>query len=297
MDEGKVGPSSMPEMYNSLKDFMKLMIDDVKRDFQGVRQDIHDVKSSVTTALSLAQEAKVTADEAKQQVAKVEREVMELKEQVNSFKDGGLARAVEHVVHTKWTAQTPQSSSAGSSKFVPTEVCVQGFYDWKNRTGALSEAEADELAGKLLSMVPDEIANKFKLVKEHAQYFRLKFSTTEGGEPCWKLREHLVGAITKSDIKVKDKELTVRVQDAPDMQIKRANYWRAVDAIKRVGTEDVNFILVPKSFGIHDATDLTPMGHVTDRGYVWDEAVVRKALPSANIMELKKAALNIGRRR
>ena len=68
----------------------------------------------------------------------------------------------------------------------------------------------------------------------------------------WKFRGHLVNAIEKDDIKTGGRTLAVRVQDAPDVQAKRAHFWRTVDAIKTLGSEDVDFILVPKSFGIHE---------------------------------------------
>ena len=91
--------------------------------------------------------------------------------------------------------------------------------------------------------------------------------------------------------------MAVRVQDAPDVQAKRAHFWRAVDAIKTLGAEDVDFILVPKSFGIHEVSGLELMGCVTEQGYVWDEAIAKKAFPGAKMIELKKAALNKTRRK
>jgi len=178
-----------------------------------------------------------------------------------------------------------------SSNFVPSKVFVQGFYDWKTRTGALCEQEIDMLAERLLAGVPDDIRQKFTLSKEHEHSFRLQFSTTEGKSLRWKFREHLVGAILKKNITVNEKKLTVRVEDAPEVQAKRKHYWRAVDAIKRMGTEDSDFILDPKSYGIHDAKELDPMGYVTEHGYVWDEKIVKRAIPSINMIDLKKAAL------
>ena len=126
---------------------------------------------------------------------------------------------------------------------------------------------------------------------------RLQFCTTEGKDHCWKFREHLVAAILRDNIKVGEKELTVRVEDAPDVQLKRKHYWSAVDAIKRVGTEDEHFILVPKSYCIHDIKELEPMGYVTEQGYVWNENVVKRAIPSINMLDLKKAMLLGGRQR
>ena len=50
-------------------------------------------------------------------------------------------------------------------------------------------------------------------------------------------------------------------------------------------------------FGIHDVKELELMGRVTEQGYVWDEKVVKRAIPPANTLELRKNALMGGRRR
>ena len=39
------------------------------------------------------------------------------------------------------------------------------------------------------------------------------------------------------------------------------------------------------------------MGCVSEQGYVWDEAIVKKAFPEAKMIELKKAVLNKTRRK
>ena len=70
-----------------------------------------------------------------------------------------------------------------------------------------------------------------------------------------------------------------------------------MNVIKALGSEDVDFILVPKSFGIHEPSGLELLGCVTENGYVWDEAVVKKAFPDAQMIELKKAVLNKARRK
>ena len=34
------------------------------------------------------------------------------------------------------------------------------------------------------------------------------------------------------------------------------------------------------------------MGDVTEKGYVWNDEIVRKAIPSVNLIQLKKDTLN-----
>eukprot|EP00973_Karenia_brevis_P083467 11577849-Karenia_brevis.AAC.1 len=56
------------------------------------------------------------------------------------------------------------------------------------------------------------------------------------------------------------KELKVRVEEPPERQCKRQNFWRAVDALKAVAKEDEHFVLAPASFKIYDAKDYMPLG-------------------------------------
>ena len=84
----------------------------------------------------------------------------------------------------------------------------------------------------------------------------------------------------------------MRVQDNPNNQATRSHYWRAVEALKKQATEDKEFILVPKSYGIHESEGIELMGEVTEKGYVWNDGIVKKALPSVNLIQRKKDALN-----
>ena len=68
-------------------------------------------------------------------------------------------------------------------------------------------------------------------------------------------------------------------------------------ALKKFAVEDEDFILVPKSFDIHDAKNLDLLGMVTDSGYVWDEAAMKTHFPAIKIVELKKASLNTRRKK
>ena len=105
-----------------------------------------------------------------------------------------------------------------------------------------------------------------------------------------------MSAIAMNDIKPNGSSLKVRVQESPDMAKKRSNYWRAVDALKKVAKEDEHFILAPSSFSIHEPTSLELLGRPSVQGYVWDEAVVKKAIPSINMLDLKKSTLGNRRR-
>jgi len=113
----------------------------------------------------------------------------------------------------------------------------------------------------------------------------------EGGEICWELREKILTAIDNHDIKVGGKILKVRIPQAPEVEDKRGHFWRAVDALKKFAKEDEDFMLAPRAFGIHESKGLELLGRSTETGYIWDEAMVRKALPNVSILELKKAAL------
>ena len=111
------------------------------------------------------------------------------------------------------------------------------------------------------------------------------------------MRATLVDAISANKITTGGKELRARVQDSPNMQATRSHYWRAVDAIKKHGTEGKDFILVPRSFGIHEAQGIELMGNITENGYVWNDEIVKKAIPSVNLIQLKKESLNKKQRR
>ena len=64
------------------------------------------------------------------------------------------------------------------------------------------------------------------------------------------------------------------------------------DVLPVLPKSHIDFILVPKSHGIHEPSALELLGCVTENGYVWDEAVVKKAFSDAKMIELKKAVLN-----
>ena len=131
-----------------------------------------------------------------------EEKVSKIEKEIQGMKDKVIIQPLAFA-HAKLGAL----QSPGPSTFVPSNVYVQGSYDWKTRTGALSQSEVDKLAGKLLAGVPEDLGQKFKLQQQHEQSFRLQFTTSAGREQCWKFREHLVGSILKNEIKINEKSL------------------------------------------------------------------------------------------
>ena len=182
-------------------------------------------------------------------------------------------------------------SVGGSTRFTPTEVYVQGFYDWNTKTGEITAQQVDEYVSKLLANVPKELQDKFRVDKKYPTFRRIAFVSDTGGEICWKLREKLLESISAHPIKINGKDLRVRVQDSPEGQAKRAYFWRAVEALRKFCTEDTDFVIEPKLFAIHELADMQLMGSVSDSGYRWDDQVVKRALPSVDMAKLKRASI------
>ena len=90
---------------------------------------------------------------------------------------------------------------------MPTKVFVQGFYNFKEKKGALRNAERDEWATKLMSHVPTDLKGKFEVEKRYNLTQRLTFVSKEGGELCCELREKLVDAIEANKYKINGDDL------------------------------------------------------------------------------------------
>ena len=69
------------------------------------------------------------------------------------------------------------------------------------------------------------------------------------------------------------------------LQLQLIGYFDIVEA-------DRVFILVPRSFGTHKAQGIELMVNITENGYVWNDGIVKKAIPSVNLIQLKKDSLN-----
>ena len=156
-------------------------------------------------------------------------------------------------------------------------------------------SEVDELADKLLEHVPTDLKDKFSIDRRYDPARRLTFKAKDGGQICWNLRNQLVDAIKANEISHKGKQLKVRVQDAPDVSVRRGHYWRAVYALKKDLTEDTDFFLVPQSFDIREAKGLELLGRLTDSGYVWDEEIVRKSFLGLSYCNSKRPRCRQGR--
>ena len=76
-----------------------------------------------------------------------------------------------------------RTRSAGAQpRFKPTEVYVQGFYDWTKGTGAIDEEEADRHVAKLLANVEKGLKDKFVVDKQYPSFRRICFTSSTGGE-------------------------------------------------------------------------------------------------------------------
>jgi len=206
-------------------------------------------------------------------LTRIEEEFVSLKEAVTtatSLRSASTAQSPATPVPDRRAASTtPQA------KFIPKEVYVQGFYDWSSGTGAIQDEEVDRTVEQLLSNVPKELKDQFVVDKQFPSFRRICFISSTGGESCWQLRGKLIDAISTNGITIGEKPLRVRVQDDPNNQATRSCYWRAVEALKKQATEDKEFILVPKSYGIHESEGIELMGDVTEKGYVWNEGTSR----------------------
>ena len=122
---------------------------------------------------------------------------------------------------------------------------------------------------------------------------RITFVRRSGGD-CWKLREQLVNAITKQDLKPNGRVLRVNVQEPPDGAVRKGRYWRywrAVYALKKQLKEDDDYLIAPNDFAIYDAKTLELLGQLSETSYIWDTDMLTKCFPDLNILQLRKASL------
>ena len=96
-------------------------------------------------------------------------------------------------------------------------------------------------------------------------------------------------------IKPNEKDLRVRVQDAPHITAARAHYWRAVDALRKFGTEDEDFVLAPMTFDIFEAKTMEKIGSASEKGFVWEQALLKKSMPRVDITQLRRETLRSSR--
>ena len=85
-----------------------------------------------------------------------------------------------------------------------------------------------------------------------------------------------------------DKELRVRVEDAPERQSKRQHFWKGVDALKAQCTEKEDFILEPSAFCIYDAKEVELVGRAKEEGFEWKTETMMRVLLAVDLTRLKK---------
>ena len=232
--------------------------------------------------------------------------------EVEHLKGPGLVKAVEKIVEGKWpgarASGTPNETIGSAPRartqsvrargtFVAKKVYVQGFYDFRNDTGALTPGQRDDLAQRLMEGLSTQTKERFTLERKYVRSRRITFIAKEGGEECWDLREKLMECIETKSIQQDGKDLKIRVEEEPERQARRQAYWRAVDAIKAVAKEGEDFILEPTSFKIYDAKNVESLGEVADEMFEWDLERIRKSFPDMDVPALRRASIQRGRRK
>ena len=219
-------------------------------------------------------------------------DVEKLKASINAAHD---IHAPENKRARSVGAPMPRSGATRSS-FRPTKVFVQGFYDFKSDKGALREHERDQWAQTLKSHLPSHLADQFQIEKKYKLTRRLVFSTKgEGGESCWEVREKFADAIATNDYKINSKDLRVRVEEDQGRADRRKAYWKAVDALRGLKREDIDFIIEPATFAIHDQKTLDRLGKLEDDEFKWNADVVGVCFPDIDLPALRRATLQGGR--
>ena len=219
-------------------------------------------------------------------LGEMRKELDKVKTDIKSMGDQGAQ------ITTHPTAPPRARSVGAKGSFKASKVYVQGFYDFKSERGALREAERDQWAQTLMAHMPAHLATEFKVEEKYKLTRRLVFHTKGvGGELCWELREKLMDAITANEYKINDKELKVRVEEEPERLEKRKLFWKAVDALRSMKTEDVDFIIEPASRSIYDQKTLERLGRVEEGGFRWNAEATTAAFPDLDVVALRRATL------
>ena len=98
--------------------------------------------------------------------------------------------------------------------------------------------------------------------------------------------------ISANEYKINGKELKIRVEEAPEKSARKRHFWKAVDALKTMKTENVDFVIEPSTLGIHDNKTLDRLGIVDEDGYCWNGQVLAAAFPDIDVTELRRATLH-----
>ena len=218
--------------------------------------------------------------------------LVSLRTEVAQMKDFmGSSSAAAQVGPCPSVSAAHRASSVGApNSFVPCKVFVQGFFDFATGQGALKAAQRDQLAKSFLDGVPADLSSRFTVETRYSLTRRLVFIAKDGGEICWTLREKFMDVIERKVVVLEEKQVKVRVEEALERQVKRANFWRAVDALKSMVGED-DFIKEPATFSLHDSKQCLSLGQADETGFHWNEKRMKDCFPDLSLTDLRKACL------
>ena len=125
-----------------------------------------------------------------------------------------------------------------------------------------------------VALVPQDAKEGVVVEKRYALSRRIVFKIPKGGERVWILKEALNAAITEGEIKINGKEVKVRVQDSPDKESKRGNFWRAVAAIETLVDKDA-IILEPRFCCMYATSSHETLGKASVDSFDWDIELIK----------------------
>ena len=85
--------------------------------------------------------------------------------------------------------------------------------------------------------------------------------------------------------------MRVRAEEQPEKRDKKRHFWKAVDALRTVKAENVDFIVEPATLGIHDFKTLERLGKADEDEFKWDVGVLAACYPDVDITALRRATL------
>ena len=86
------------------------------------------------------------------------------------------------------------------------------------------------------------------------------------------------------------------VEQEPDKQLARQNFWRAVDAIKTMAKEEVDYIIDPRAFVIYGAKEYKEIGRSSPEVFDWHVVRLKLRLPGIDVAKLRRATIISSRR-
>lgn len=275
---------------DDMKGMMTMMFDtlsDIRADVCGVSVTAEQAKLKANQAMSVAESAEAKVVLVEQQVKAIREEFENMNMKGDNFKNSVKEIVNQSVGELGPPPRAPPRFS-DSRPYIHENVVLQGFYDHKSGAGALTSKQVDDLIAKLFAYIPKEVQEGFVVEKKYNLSRRVVLKCPKGGEKCWVLREKLAEAIETNSITVDGKTLKVRVQDSPEKEAKRSMFWKAVSVLEsKVSKED--FIVEPRSFGIHASSSHEMLGTVTTSSYEWDAEKMGRLFPQVCLPDLRRA--------